>query len=117
MYITKNFTLQEFQSKDGAPTPQDALANLKVLAANLQVLRDTLNKPIRVTSGYRSPSHNAKVGGVKNSFHLKGMAADIQVAGMTPTEVGMNIVKLWNEGKMKRGWIKIYPNFVHYDIR
>ena len=80
------------------------------------MLRDEVGA-IRVTSGYRSPAHNQRVGGVKNSYHVKGMAADIQVQGMTPVQVANKIQQLWAEGKMKKGWIKIYANFVHYDIR
>jgi len=39
--------------------------------------REIYGKPIRVTSGYRTESHNLKVGGVKSSSHLKGLAIDV----------------------------------------
>ena len=39
--------------------------------------REIYGKPIRVTSGYRTESHNAKVGGVSSSSHLKGLAIDV----------------------------------------
>lgn len=115
--LSKNFTLDEFKSKDGAPTPPDVLENLRELAKNLQVLRDYLGKPIKINSGYRSPAHNAKVKGAKNSMHVKGKAADIVVQGYTPTQLAAVIFKLIEEKKMRQGGVGIYPTFVHYDIR
>lgn len=115
--ITKNFSLQEFNSKCGRPIPNNVLPNIIELAKNLQVLRDAVNKSISITSGYRSPEHNSKVKGAKNSQHVKGTAADIKVAGMTPKEVALVIEGLVESGKMKQGGIGIYPSWVHYDIR
>lgn len=117
MRLTKNFHLNEFRSKDGAETPCEAQVNLKELALNLQVLRDSLKKPISITSGYRSPAHNARVGGVKNSQHVLGKAADIVIPGLRPVEVAAKIEALIKEGKMKNGGVGIYPTFVHYDVR
>lgn len=115
--ITKNFSLEEFKCKDGSDIPNTALLNIVELARNLEVLRTAINKPITITSGYRSPKYNAKIGGVKDSQHLRGTAADIRVAGMTPKEVGLVIEGLIQNGKMKQGGIGIYPTFTHYDIR
>jgi uncharacterized protein YcbK (DUF882 family) len=81
------------------------------------VLRDAVGKSISITSGYRSPQHNKKIGGAKDSQHVKGMAADIKVAGMTPKEVALVIDGLIESGKMKQGGIGIYASWVHYDIR
>jgi uncharacterized protein YcbK (DUF882 family) len=63
MKITKDFKLQEFNSKCGRPIPNNVLSNIVELAKNLQVLRDAIGKSITITSGYRSPEHNAKVKG------------------------------------------------------
>lgn len=115
--LTKNFSLEEFSCKDGSVTPPEAVENLTVLAQNLQVLRDHLGKPIHVTSGYRSPAYNKKVGGKPLSQHPKGKAGDIQVEGMTPKQVAAEIEKLIAAGKMRQGGIGIYPTFTHYDIR
>lgn len=53
-------------------------ANLRTLVARvLDPLRQAWGRPITVTSGYRCPELNRAVGGVKNSHHLRGMAADI----------------------------------------
>jgi uncharacterized protein YcbK (DUF882 family) len=115
--LTKNFSLQEFNSKCGRPIPNNVLPNIIELAKNLQVLRDAVAKPITITSGYRSPEHNARVKGAKFSQHLKGTAADIKVTGMTPKEVAIVIEGLIASGKMKEGGIGIYRTWVHYDIR
>jgi uncharacterized protein YcbK (DUF882 family) len=115
--LTNNFTLQEFNSKCGRDIPNNVLPNIIQLAKNLQVLRDAVGKSISITSGYRSPQHNKKIGGAKDSQHVKGMAADIKVAGMTPKEVALVIEGLIESGKMKQGGIGIYPSWVHYDIR
>ena len=115
--LTKNFSLQEFNSKCGRDIPNEILPNIIELAKNLQVLRDEVNKPISITSGYRSPEHNAKVKGAKNSQHIKGTAADIKVKGMTPKKVALVIEELIEQGKIKEGGIGIYRTWVHYDIR
>ena len=115
--LTKNFSLQEFNSKCGRDIPNEILPNIIELAKNLQVLRDEVNKPISITSGYRSPEHNAKVKGAKNSQHIKGTAADIKVKEMTPKEVALVIEELIEQGKIKEGGIGIYRTWVHYDIR
>jgi uncharacterized protein YcbK (DUF882 family) len=115
--LTNNFTLQEFNSKCGRDIPNNVLPNIIQLAKNLQVLRDAVGKSISITSGYRSPQHNKKIGGAKDSQHVKGMAADIKVAGMTPKEVALVIDGLIESGKMKQGGIGIYASWVHYDIR
>jgi uncharacterized protein YcbK (DUF882 family) len=117
MKITNNFSLQEFNSKCGREMPTNVMVNIIELAKNLQVLRDEVKKSIQITSGYRSPEHNAKVKGAKLSQHITGMAADIKVAGMTPKQVAEVIERLIAEKKMKEGGIGIYKTWVHYDIR
>lgn len=115
--ISKNFSLEEFKCKDGSDIPNSALSNIVELARNLEVLRTAINKPITITSGYRSPKYNTKIGGVKDSQHLRGTAADIKVSGMTPKEVALVIEGLIESGKMKEGGIGVYPTFTHYDHR
>ena len=62
---------------DNTPT-KDAIENIEALVSKvLDPLRDAFGKPIYVRSGYRSVDLNMAVGGVKNSQHLKGEAADI----------------------------------------
>lgn len=117
MKLTTNFSKAEFESKDGSPMPLDVLQNIQVLAEQLQVIRDEISKPISITSGYRSPNHNARIGGAKHSYHVRGMAADIQVAGMHPMYVKKVILKLMNQGKILKGGLKAYKSWTHVDTR
>lgn len=52
----------------------------------LQLLRDRLHAPIILRSAYRSPEHNRKVGGAKNSRHMQGDAFDVQMNNHDPHE-------------------------------
>jgi uncharacterized protein YcbK (DUF882 family) len=115
--MTDNFSLPEFQSKDGSDFPKEVIENLKEVATNLEVLRSHLGHSIYISSGYRSPSHNSKIGGAKNSMHLKGLAADIKVLGFNPLAVFNAIEALINSGKIKEGGLGLYRSWVHYDIR
>tara|TARA_Y100001938_G_C8024582_1_gene397277 strand:+ start:94 stop:492 length:399 start_codon:yes stop_codon:yes gene_type:complete len=117
MRLEKNFILSEFMCKDGSDVPDSMLDNVKLLAKNLQVLRDEIGKPIRVISGYRSPKYNRKIGGARKSQHMTAKAADIKIKGMTPAEVKRTIVRLIKEGKMMSGGIGLYRTFTHYDVR
>lgn len=80
--LTTNFTLDELTrtrfSLDNTPGPKERAA-LQLLAEKvLQPARDAVG-PIEVTSGFRSVSVNTLVHGARNSHHLKGMAADLQM--------------------------------------
>ena len=90
MKLTKNFSLEEMYRSDTAqrcgidnkPQTEEVVENLRALCLEvLQPLRDHLGKPVVVSSGYRCKDLNKKVGGVENSQHLKGEAADIKVSG------------------------------------
>lgn len=82
-YISKNFTLEELcYTSCGKPNFPDeqAICNLCYGVNNiLQPLRYLLGKPIKVNSGFRSLAVNKAVGGVGNSQHLYGEAADIHI--------------------------------------
>ena len=116
--LTKNFALDEFECHDGVPVPTALLANVQELARNLQVLRDEVGRPVKITSGYRHEAYNRKIGGAKNSQHVYAKAADIQVKGLEPEHVARIIEKLIAAGKMKQGGLGIYKRgWVHYDVR
>lgn len=116
--LTNNFNREEFDCRDGTKVPKEYMGNVQKVAENLQVLRDHLGVPVSVTgSGYRTPSHNAKVKGAKNSQHLYANAADINAKGFTPERLASVIEQLISQGKMEQGGIGIYKNFVHYDRR
>lgn len=60
--------------------------NINLLVDNvLDPVRDMVNTPIIITSGYRCPQVNRLVGGVDNSQHMSGCAADFHVQGFTPS--------------------------------
>ena len=113
----KYFQLNEFHSGDGEKVPTKYYTNLQELINNLDIIRESIGKPMRINSGYRSVKHNAKVGGKKNSYHLRAMAADIRVIGMTPVQFRAELEKLIASGKIKQGGVGSYPTFTHYDIR
>jgi uncharacterized protein YcbK (DUF882 family) len=117
MNLSENFNLSEFASKDGAEFPQDVINNITRLAAALQVIRNELKARITITSGYRSPAHNRAIKGAENSTHVRGLAADFRVQGMTPVHVAAVIERLISENKIPQGGLKAYSSWVHYDIR
>lgn len=117
MQLTANFHLHEFACNDGTPVPDELIPNAKMLAENLQVLRDFLGDPLRINSAYRTKTHNARVGGKKNSYHMKALAGDLTTKSKSPKQLAAVIEKLIAEGKMKQGGIGVYPGFTHYDCR
>ena len=60
---------------------------LELICYCLQPIRDKLQKPMTITSGYRCSKVNNLVGGANNSQHAKGQAVDFIVKVMTPTQV------------------------------
>ena len=92
MRLTRNFTYEELCNSNVAerrginnrPRTEEeekrVIENLKALCMEvLQPLRDFLGKPVVISSGYRCAELNKAVGGVRNSQHMKGEAADIHV--------------------------------------
>ncbi len=117
MNLTSNFRLEEFASPDADYFPISVINNLAELAQNLEIIRSRLGEPIYISSGWRTVDHNRKVGGVKNSQHLQGKAADIWSEIYSPKEIYHIIDQFINAGVMKEGGLGLYNTFVHYDIR
>lgn len=102
-----NFKPSEFACK--------STGKLKIaipLVNALQTMRREINKPFMVVSGYRSPEHNAKVGGAKHSKHMEGTAVDISMVGHDP--------HLFERVARRAGFLGFgfYPenNFMHIDL-
>jgi uncharacterized protein YcbK (DUF882 family) len=116
-YGTENFSIKEMEYSCEIPT--ELLDNAQEVLENLQVLRNELKRPIKIIpgGGYRNPQINAQCKGAKDSQHLQAKASDIRVEGVTPTQVQQTILKLIEQGKMKKGGVGIYETFVHYDVR
>ncbi len=105
--VAPNFLLQEFECKDGS---RQVVLHGELLR-RLQLLREALGRPVIINSGYRNPAHNKAVGGSPNSYHLRGMAADIQVPGVSPQALDRAAAQAGFRG------IITYATFVHVDIR
>lgn len=60
---------------------------LDLIVNCLQPIRNLLNKPMIITSGYRNDKVNKLVNGANNSQHKKGQAVDFVVKGMKPSEI------------------------------
>ncbi len=117
MQLTDNFNQKEFDSKDGSTMPDEVLRNIELLSEQLQIIRDYTGKSITINSGYRSPEHNKSIGGVSNSQHVKGKAADIVIDGMKPADTYALIEYLNDKGVIKIGGLGHYNTFTHVDIR
>ena len=114
--LAPSFAVKEFRCRDGT----DTIMVDEALTVLLQCLRDHFGKPITITSGYRTATHNAAVGGAKSSQHLLGRAADIQVQGVPVEDVAAyaeSLMPTW-------GGVGRYPvkagrtkGWVHVDTR
>ena len=107
--LSEHFTVREFACSDGS----DEIRIDPKLVDYLEKIRAHFGKPVRITSGYRSPAYNAKVGGVKNSYHVKGMAADIVIDGVKSRDVAQYAETIGCGGI---GWYE-KSNFTHIDTR
>jgi zinc D-Ala-D-Ala carboxypeptidase len=95
MNLSKNFTLKEMTVSQTASrkgidnTPSDTeIVNLKQLCKNvLEPIRVHFDRPVIVTSGFRSVTLNKRIGGSSTSQHCKGEAADFTVSGVSNYEL------------------------------
>lgn len=89
---------------DNLPPPEE-MDNLRHLAVKiLQPLRNAWQRPIIVTSGYRSPALNKALGGARNSQHLMGQAADICATDPADNKaLFLTAVRLIQEGTLQVG--------------
>lgn len=100
----------------GETLPHELEANLASLLESINKLRKLYNKPMIVTSGYRTLQHNTAIGGSKNSWHCKCMAIDIKDDGELEEfcrKDDYQVLKecgLWMEkGSSTKGW-------AHFDL-
>jgi zinc D-Ala-D-Ala carboxypeptidase len=94
--LTPHFALEEFTASQTAARQglnnqpdEPALANLKRTAELMEKVRVVLgNRPVLISSGYRSPQVNAAVGGSSSSAHMSGLAVDFTCPGFgTPRDI------------------------------
>ena len=110
MKVTSNFTLEELirsatatkMGINNTPGSAEKMSLIKLAKEILQPLRDKMGVPITVTSGYRCPKLNSKVGGSKTSQHMNGSAADISVGSAKQNkELFDFIVKMANNKEIQ----------------
>ena len=99
MKLTEHFTLEEFTRSNIASrlridnrVPDELMANIQLTANKLELVRKVLGFPIMITSGYRCPLLNARVGGVSTRAHTKGLAVDFHCAYGTPKEICQRLI-------------------------
>lgn len=109
--LSPNFHKKEFNQRQ-KPLGLESFDVSPILIDKLEELRTAIgNKPIRITSGYRTPKYNKMVGGVPKSQHLLGKGSDITVEGMSPTEL-QKAAKSVNFPFTKK-----YKTHLHVDVR
>lgn len=88
--LTRSETAEQ-HGIDNSP-PAEVIANLAILAAGLEAVQSLLGHPLEISSGYRCPALNERVGGSHTSQHVRGLAADFVCPGYgTPLEVARAI--------------------------
>lgn len=111
--MTKSQTA-EFHHIDNKPT-EEVIRNLKKVMYILDMVRVYMEKPIFVNSGYRCKKLNDMVGGVNNSMHTKGLAADFRTTSVEDVEKMYNFLNKRREIFQIKELIK-YNHFVHMAV-
>lgn len=115
MYQSKYFKLSEFQCKCKKCQDNNIIPDIdEKLLILLDKIRGQLGRPVIVNSGYRCPEHNKAVGGVADSQHVVGKAADIYV--LPPLKVTQLHSVAQDCGADGIGFY-LKRNFVHVDVR
>lgn len=121
----KNFKLSEFfrsstAAKNGIknePSVDERATiarNINLLVDNvLDPIRDMVNTPIIITSGYRCPQVNKLVGGVDNSQHMSGYAADFHIQGFTSSMMYQVFLYIFNTLKFDQLIYYRHKNIIH----
>lgn len=114
--LSKNFNVHEFRCGLGRGCSCTTTLIDPLLVTYLQKIRDHFGATVAITSAYRCPSYNRSVGGVTGSYHSRGMAVDIVVAGVAPRKVAAYAESIGVKGvglyeTLKDGY------FVHIDTR
>lgn len=112
MKLSAHFDSSEFACKCGCGGLHNGADINPWLVQVLERMRAIIGKPLVLSCGYRCPTHNAEVGGVSNSQHIYGTAADVQTPeGMTPIELFELAQDCGADG------VGLYDWGVHVDVR
>ena len=136
---------REMQCHDGTPYPAEYADRLAELRAVFNPLRERWDKPLYVTSGFRTPDYNRRVGGRPQSQHLQGRAVDVSAftdpewarlrlypdyrrnSELKTDEMAALALRMHRDGDIRIGGIGLYhvkelgktwrQPFVHLDVR
>jgi len=128
MKLTNNFSLNEMTKSqtalrrgiDNQPNNNE-IDNLRLLCEYvLQPVREHFGKPVSINSGFRSSKLNKAIGGSGTSDHCKGMAADIEIAGVDNGDIAQwindncqfrqLILEFYTPGVGDSGWVHVSYN-------
>lgn len=115
---SKHLSWKELACKDGTPYPEDwKMTRAIALSGAFELIRNVCgDKPIKIISAFRTPSHNVKIGGARKSQHLQGRALDLKHSTLDNVEFYNKIKSISLKNTMIRG-LGRYKTFVHIDIR
>lgn len=108
--LSPHFKVREFACRDGSDTVfvSDDLVML------LERVRAHFGKPVHINSGYRTDAYNAATkDAAAYSQHKYGLAADITIQGVTPSQIAAYAETLLPN----TGGIGTYKSFTHVDVR
>ena len=123
MQLSKHFKLEEFEKSMTATRKgisnkagSGEIKNLTDLCYGvLEKVRSKFEKPIKISSGFRSPELCEAIGSKPTSQHTKGEAADFEIAGVSNLQVALwiqnntdfdqLILEYWKEGEPNSGWV------------
>ena len=123
MQLSKHFKLEEFEKSSTAirhgienKAGSGEIKNLTDLCyAVLEPVRIKFDKPVIITSGYRSPELCEAIGSKATSQHAKGQAVDFEIAGISNLQVALwiqnntdfdqLILEFWKDGEPNSGWV------------
>ena len=125
MQLSKHFTLEEMEKSQTATRKgiknkagSGEIKNLGDLCYEvLEPVRAKFDKPVTITSGYRSPELSEAIGSKSTSQHCSGEAVDFEIAGISNLQVALwiqnnvdfdqLILEFWKEGEPNSGWIHV----------
>ena len=123
--LSEHFHLSEFLKSqtasrlgiDNTPGPSEVAALINLCNKVLEPVRAHYQRPIVISSGYRSPVLNSAIGGSATSQHCKGQAADFEVPGISNVELArwmhrnLNydqlILEFYTPGDPNSGWVHV----------
>lgn len=103
------FKYSEFDSPDEPGSGERFMSDKLIMM--LDEARKDFGRPMRINSGYRTEAHNKKVGGVADSPHMAGVAADIKINNSRDRH---DLIVSLLKSNFNR--IGIGKNFIHVDI-